>query len=191
MRKTLRSAAERTQIVTRDELRPGDEPLSFIDAQQAAAYLRRHASEPADQAALRAALDADGQDPGTAPTRPASLIDQVARRIVHGRLRIVGRARRAYAPTVATPEAEAPEVAPTPPPAPPRLDTHWVKFRLTDEVTGGPLANISLRVRLPDARVVSATSNADGVVMFTGLTAGACKVEQIGDSEALEVVKLQ
>lgn len=66
-------------------------------------------------------------------------------------------------------------------------EKNWVEFLLLDDDTGEPMANIPLKLKLPDGSSVKVTSDANGCVRCDDIAAGNCEIEEILDEEALEV----
>lgn len=192
MRKRLSAAVQNTFIVTRSDFRNDDKPQRFDSEMAARAFLRRHTSEAGVKATLRQAL---GEDmPNAARFSDAQVLTQVAKRLANGRIRIVGVRPQARAAPAAKQQAPAqqPAAPAAPAPAVQPKKTYWVKFQVLDEVTSLPMANVKLKIKLPGNRVVNHTTNAQGLVVITGLpTNGTCELQEMIHSDSLEVTKVQ
>ncbi len=53
---------------------------------------------------------------------------------------------------------------------------HWVKFVVQDE-TGKPVANVKMKVTLPDNSTVEITSDENGMIEIKNIDSGNCKIE--------------
>ncbi len=66
----------------------------------------------------------------------------------------------------------------------------WVKFKVIDDLTEEPLADVTVTIKLPDGTEQSFTTAADGMIEIDGLPAGKFAIESIADSEGYEVVDI-
>lgn len=66
----------------------------------------------------------------------------------------------------------------------------WVKFKVIDDLTEEPLADVTVTIKLPDGTEESFTTAADGMIEVEGLPAGKFAIESIADGEGYEVVSI-
>ena len=66
----------------------------------------------------------------------------------------------------------------------------WAKFRVIDDLTEEPLAEVTVTIKLPDGTEQSFTTSADGMIEIEGLPEGKFAIEAISDGEAYEVVDI-
>lgn len=161
--------------------------MAFADAAAARAYLQRLGQDPPTMATLRRVLaNAGGVVP--AGTTDVQVIELLSQRLHQGQLYLLDHGERRALPGPAKAPVKKAKAA-TPPAAKPK---YWIKFKLVDDVTGAPLPNVRMQVRLPNNSLVNRTTNAQGLVFIEGLNAaGNCKVEAITDDASLAVTKVQ
>lgn len=85
--------------------------------------------------------------------------------------------------SAALPEPEAP--VPTPVPIP------WIEFQVVHHGTREPVADATLRLRMPDGAVGTYTTDADGIVHLADCPAGPCDLEVVLDEVEAEVVAFE
>ena len=70
-------------------------------------------------------------------------------------------------------------------------EKNWVEFMLLDDDTGEPIANVPLKLKLPDGSSIEVTSDSNGCVRCDDIPEGNCEIEEILDEEAFEVSALE
>lgn len=65
---------------------------------------------------------------------------------------------------------------------------HWVRFRVLDDATGPPYANVRLRIKVPGGGSQDYVTDSDGSVYVDELAAGICDIERIIADTPFEVV---
>ena len=188
MRRALIIGTRRLELYRRADRRPDDAPLRFGDAAAARLLLRKLAQDPVAMVALRRVT---AETPGAVPAgaSDAAVLDWLAVRLVRQQLFLGDLGERRALPA---PSGEEEEEQKKPKPAPPPIKkTHWVKFKVQDDVTGEPVPNVKLKIRLPNNSLVDRTTDADGMIAIDGLGGGTCGVEAVTDSDALAVTKAQ
>jgi hypothetical protein len=66
-----------------------------------------------------------------------------------------------------------------------QLNLHWVKFQLKDD-KGKPLANIVVKVKLPDDSIEEATSDKTGLIYIKNLKPGNCTIDLAFDGQTAD-----
>jgi hypothetical protein len=188
LRRALTIGTRRLELYRRADRRPDDEPLRFRDAAAARQLARTLAQDPVAMAALRrVTVETAGAMPAGATDD--EVLDWLAVRLQRRQL-FLGDLGERLALAAPAGEEEEEQEKPKPPP-PPIEKTHWVKFKIQDDVTGKPVPNVTLKVRLPNNSLVSRTTNADGMIAIDSLGGGTCSVEAVTDNDALAVTKVQ
>lgn len=90
-----------------------------------------------------------------------------------------------HTPTPFTAPASQPASAPA------GVATAWIGFRVIDEETGNPAANVRLRIRTPAGSVATYATDAAGRVHIADLPEGSCALEEMIDEEGIEVVGVE
>ena len=98
-----------------------------------------------------------------------------------------GGAAQSTAPEQKKNEAEPTDSAPPPPPTT-EPQKSWVKFAVVDEVTGQPVAGVTLKIKLPTGEVQTFTTNGAGLVYIGNIDPGSCEIVAMSDDSAFEVV---
>ena len=122
--------------------------------------------------------------------RDHDVVARAARSLVAGRLVVEELSRMTLyqrgAATVRPVEEDAPPPEETPA-ASTQQETKWIRFRVVDDETDKPMANVKLSLTLSDGSQQKASTNADGIVYLNGLPDGTCDVVSIDYDETLEV----
>lgn len=166
----------------------------FCDERDAYAFLKSHASDEINRAALRRFAVVAGFVNGLSTVADHQLIKFLAAKIASGELRVVRpgqRERRASAGTPKPGVKAEPAPPPEPTPPPPTTEKTWIKFEIVDEKTGKPVSGVTLKVKLPDGETRSVTSNSVGIIEIMNIPPGTCDIERMLDSESLEVVSIK
>ncbi len=188
MRRALTIGTRRLELYRRADRGPDDAPLRFRDAVAARRLVGKLGQAQVAMATLRRVA---AETPGAVPVGATDdeVLDWLAVRLVRQELYLVDLGQRRALPSPAgEDEDDAPKTDPTPPPI---KKTHWVKFKLQDDVTGEPVPNVTLKIKLPNNSVVSRTTDANGMIAIENLGGGSCSVEGMTDNEALAVTKVQ
>ena len=189
MRRSLTLGTKRLQLLRRSDRRPDDKPVRFGDVTAARLYIRRLGLDPTTMSSLRRVA---ANSPGvlSAGATDDEVIDWLAIRLHRRQLYLLDLGERR---ALAAPAGEdQPEEGKKPAPPPPiKQKTHWIKFKIQDEVTGQPMPNVTMQIRLPNNSLVNRTTNAAGMIEIVGLASGTCDVEQVTDSDALAITKVQ
>jgi len=80
-------------------------------------------------------------------------------------------------------------ITPVPTPAV-QVNTNWLKVQILDDETNQPLSNVSLNIKLPDGALKELKCDSEGIVELNDLTPGTFDIEQVIDTDALEIVSL-
>ena len=64
-----------------------------------------------------------------------------------------------------------------------QLNLHWVKFKLQDD-KGRAMANVVVKVKLPDGTFEEAVSDATGLIYIKNLKPGNCSLDLSFEGEA-------
>jgi hypothetical protein len=101
----------------------------------------------------------------------------------------------ASAPAPEVPKPAVPDLSrPAPQPVtkpPPKKTKTFVKFCLLDDRTNKPVRDVPLQVTLPDGTRHRQRTDVNGIVEFSNIDPGSCKLERVDDQQALEVVGLK
>lgn len=193
MRQTITHKNTRIEFLSRSERRRGRKPMKFRDTQAARTYLSRFKSDPLAMGALRYIVQQQLRRVDPTTLTDNFVIEQMAKLLRRRRVYVLSEAK-GQASAGAKGKGKAPQPAAQPQPAgqPAKQPTHYAKFRVVDDKTGLPLANIKLKIGLPGGRTVTRTTNADGVVEVRGLqTGGTCSLDEMQDTDALSITDLQ
>jgi hypothetical protein len=175
-----------------------DECLEFRDTSAAVDFLRTFMGDPVSMMSLRDVLAEELGSIDIVGWQDAEVVDLLAWRVVSGQIKLVpqvatrppliaaGKAGQAVAPA-ATEEPRAATLAPQPAPQP---ALSWIKFQVLDDETGQPVQGVGLKVKLPTGTVKEYMTDANGMVQIDDLPSGACDIEKMLDSDALEVVDI-
>jgi hypothetical protein len=66
-----------------------------------------------------------------------------------------------------------------------QLNLHWVKFKLQDD-KGQPMADVVVKVKLPDNTYEVATSNQQGMIEIKNLKPGTCSIDLSFEGQSSE-----
>lgn len=204
MKGILRKSSAQFVIVKGHESRGKGSSLSFPDEFSARAFVRQLLREKSNTGSLRRYLLRAGFVTNLSRLDDRKLIREFARRLVSGRIRIVRvdkgthPARWAIPGGTSTQREEKPtEERPRPRPVAftEVRDTeetrNWVKFRVVDDETGEPVQGVTLKLKLPSGEVGKPTTNRRGGIDLYDLTPGTVDIQEIIDSDALEVVGME
>ena len=120
------------------------------------------------------------------------LLEFIAWELEEGRLRVAEEFRamssigRAQAPV----KDDTGDKPFEPPPEPPKDEKTWITFQILDDETGQPVAGVTLTVKLTDGTTKKSKSDGSGLIEFKDIPPGACSIESMSDSDALEVVSV-
>jgi hypothetical protein len=193
MRRLLHNEAGTYAILPAHELRPGETALRFSIDLWALDFLRGLVLSVSNQVTLRLFLIEEGRHSQLSDRLLASDLCRIlAHDLVFGRIKIVRPARFRYPASQMKPrEAEEPEEDEAPPSSlGPQEELHWIAVRVVDDETDEPLSGVPLKIELPDGRVLTRKTGGDGAVHFSDLEDGTCKIVEMPDEDALEVVSV-
>ena len=169
MRRSLHDGTARYEI-----LGMNDSILKFGDIPAALRFLRTLASNPAHMEAIRSLISDVSFDVHRMDTE--GVLVRAAELLVSGRIRILrshefsgGAAAEALAAQKSAEEAKTPSPA-----APPKK--HWIEFKVVDDVTGEPVKDLEITIKLPDGGVEKRTTDAGGFVEVNDILKGDCEI---------------
>jgi len=99
-------------------------------------------------------------------------------------------AHAAQAPVEEAP-VEEPAQGTAAPDEPAAEETHWIAFKIIDEETGAPQANVKLKVKLPGGEIREVATDGAGVIEIRGIDPGAADIEEMVDAHAFEVIAVE
>ncbi len=67
---------------------------------------------------------------------------------------------------------------------------HWIKLRILDEDTDEPVEGVTMKIKLPTGEARTFTTNKSGTIEVKGVPEGTWDIQEMTDSDALEVVKV-
>ncbi len=196
MKRMLRRGFKEYELLDRDHPESPGSSLIFNHETSAQNFLQGFITDPFSMMALRDLLDEDPLH--TDPTRleDQDIIQQVARQMVRGQVRVVVIAVRPteglavpYDPTKTPVEEEEEEEGPVEEVAP--ATANWIKFQVVDEDTGEPVKDVTLKIKLPSDEVKEYKTDGSGTIEIQDLTPGSCEILEMRDEDALEVTRLQ
>ncbi len=146
----------------------GEDFLSFSGAGEAEEFVRLHMSDPDDLRKLRMAMTEEGADPEMKNLDDHQLLQAAAQRIARGEIRIFPRAVSTPAFAV---EEEKKKAAPAL-----KGEKSWIAFKFVHDATGEPIANLQLKVTLPDGTEQEGKTDSEGTLEFKEIPEGACSL---------------
>ncbi len=202
MRRVLRRGSQTIELIPWHENPTADTFLEFRDTLSALDFLHTFMYDPLSMMTLRSSLTEELPSSDLAGLDDQEVLEQLASRLVYGNLRIVSFAPSQPAiqaggaaqppPAVEEEEEEEEQAAGAVPVAAtvPQTAVSWIKFEIVDDETGQPVADVKLKLKLPNGSVKEYTTDANGIVHITDLPPGTCDIEQMLDADALEVVQI-
>jgi hypothetical protein len=137
---------------------------------------------------IRRILFGSSLNGGSSRLSDHQVLEQLAWRLVSGQLRILELPLEMPAWSHVEPAAEEEEAAPAPAAVPEA--EHWIKLQIVDEDTNEPVEGVPLKIKLPSGEVKEVKSDNNGTIEVKGVPEGTWDIEEMLDSDALEVVKV-
>lgn len=211
MRRVLRSGTQQVEILRPHECDPDDKPMEFRNTFSALNFLRRFVHDHFNMMTLRSILTEALPIMNITRLTDDEILQQFAWQVVHSYFKLVLRVEETprmilpITPSEETASEDAAEtnevtaeepVSSTAPDATaattaPQVTANWVEFRIVDDETDQPLADVRIRIKLPTGESQEHTTDANGVVRIDDVPEGTCDIEKILDPHASEVVQVE
>jgi len=211
VRRVLRSGTQQVEILRPHECDPDDKPMEFRNTFSALNFLRRFMYDHFNMMTLRSILAEVLPIMNITSLTDDEILQRFTWQVVHSYFKLVLRVEetpRMIFPITPSEEAasenetEADEVTaegPVPSTAPnaaaattaPQVTANWFEFRIVDDETDQPVADVRIRIKLPTGESREHTTDANGVVRIDDVPEGTCDIEEILDPHASEVVQVE
>ena len=187
MRKVLRKGFQKIEILKRHESRPGESFKIFRDRFSALNYLNPFMRDPLSIINIRRNLCGSSLNRDFFRLSDHQVLEQLAWRLASGQFMIVELPLEMPVWGYIEPEDEEEEAAAE---AVVPATEHWIKLQIVDDDTNEPVEGVPLKIKLPTGEVKEFKSDKNGTVEVKGVPEGTWDIEEMLDSDALEVVEV-
>ena len=188
MRRVLRKGFQNIEILKWHERRPAESFKVFRDRFSALDFLRPFLRDSLSMMSIRRIFSGNSLNGGFFRLSDHQVLEQLAWRLASGQFRILELPLEMPAWSPVEPEVEEEEAAPAAA-AVPEAD-HWIKLQIVDDDTNEPIEGVPLKIKLPTGEVKEFKSDKDGTIEVKGVPEGTWDIEEMLDSDALEVVEV-
>jgi hypothetical protein len=200
----IRSGIQEIEILAWYESGPSDTFMDFQNEFFARQFLRGFMNDPLNMMALRETLVELLSITNISKLTDDEILDQLAWQIVHGSVKLLqheyspatGSGRSGVTAEVEEEEGQVQEQDQAEPAAGitqdvAQEDNNWITFQIIDDKMNQPMSDVVLKIKLPTGSVNQYTTNANGLVRIDNLPSGTCDIEEIINSDALEIVQVE
>jgi hypothetical protein len=187
LKRSLRKGSHPFEILDRYEAEPDRSSGAFRDEFITLRFLQDFRRDPFSMMSFRNILSKGVHGTGVSALSDDDVLEEIAKRIKIGQLR-VNRLPMPGSGAVST--QPAPEEEPEGEAAAHEEVEHWIKLQIVDEQTGEPVEGVALKIKLPTGEVKQFTTDRTGTIEVNGIPEGSCDIEEMIDSDALEVVEV-
>ncbi len=188
MKRVLRKGFLNIEVLKWHERDPEDTFKEFRDRFSALDFLRPFMRDSLSMMNIRRILSGYSLNGGATRLSDHQVLEQLAWRLVSGQFRILELPLDMPAWGYVEPEVEEEEAAPAAAAVPEA--EHWIKLQIVDDDTNEPVEGVPLKIKLPTGEVKEFKSDKDGTVEVKGVPEGTWDIEEMLDSDALEVVEV-
>lgn len=64
----------------------------------------------------------------------------------------------------------------------------WISLKLVDDELDKPISKVEIKIKLPDGKIVSYKTDANGCIKIEKLTDGECEIVEINDEDGYQIV---
>jgi len=172
LKRFLHKGLQNIEILKAQERNPEDNLKPFRDRLSALEYLRPFGRDSLSMMSIRRILAENSFNGEFARLSDHQILELLADRLASGQFRILELPFEMPVWSPVEPEVEEEAAEPA---AAVTLETAWIRFEVVHDVTGEPIPDVKLKIKMPDSTEKDSTTGNDGTIEFRGIDPGSCE----------------